>query len=195
MAAEVGGRSSCSPDSTASISSEERRNRYSYASQVASSPGQPPPDTNSEDDFRLRTVEPNPSPPEFQANMNKRSSPLPQSRERLPLSPEISVLVSNHCPCELEEVCKEDCCVERLRSAHRARLEKMGGQGKLLSPLRHSPASSYGSLEDIQHLASPIASLNSSTREGEGSGDGGDERESSDEPLLNAAQRSRVGKC
>lgn len=169
--------------SPVSTSSEE--GIHAYVSQVGSFKAQPLPD--SDEDFRLLTVDPSNDP-----SNEERAKHMPQADVGLassPVSPTISELV-NGCPCEQKEICEEDCCVSKLRAVHRSRVDKLNSQSTLHHK-RENSGSSYGSLDNVHPMLSPVASVNiNQSREEAGEEEG--EGESSDEHLLSVTQRDLV---
>lgn len=165
-----------SPDSLVSSSSEESR-RIKYSSYVSNHPSSPV--HNEEDDFLLLSVERLSSGPPSRplAHMAQNTSP---GQSPTPTLDEYG------CPCESKDACKQACCVEQLRTVHKARVEQVNRSS--VSPQTREQGSHYGSTDDIRPM---IGSVNIS-RALEMGEEEEDEREGSDEPLLNPAQRNLV---
>ena len=169
-----------SPDSFVSSSSEEDRHiKCSYVSQLRDHT--PSPVHNDEDDFLLLSVE--------RMSSGAPPRPLDTAQNTSPGQSPIPTLDACGCPCELKDTCGQACCVEQLRAVHRARVEQVGRNN--LSPQPREQGMHYGSTDDIRPM---IGSVNAS-RPLEMGEEEEDEREGSDEPLLNTAQRNLVSVC
>ena len=181
-------------------SGESRAVRQSYVSELGTtSPSNQAHTVNSDDDFKLHSPNStmattkggspssppplqfsppgntwNPTPPQVPHTScggggggGPDFSQTPTSHSFPPTSPTI---VINGCPCNLQSGRKQECCVETVRAMHRARLEKVNAQTKLLRE-RKSSNSSYGSMDSAtsdRQMISPVCSVNCGPSEGGG---------------------------
>ncbi len=130
----------------------------------------PTPIVNSDDDFRLCTVDevfvngttatnkgispsssqsppttPTPTPydDDDDGGGGGGNPNFPGTPTTPPVSP---VVMVDGCPCDLDSTCQQQCCVETIQAMHRARVEKINSQPGLIRG-RKGSNSSYGSMD------------------------------------------------